>query len=105
MTPLNETVKELPLHIDLKNMAFWQFQIMSSIEMNAKESARQAAFGASLPGGGDGTEIEMVKEIFIDTNPILLGITAFVTVAHLILETLAFGSDIAHYRKKKDNVG
>ncbi|PHH78137.1 hypothetical protein CDD82_3189 [Ophiocordyceps australis] len=105
MTVLNETVKELPLHIDLKNMPFWQFQLMATIEMNSKESARQAAFGASLPGGGDGTEIEMFKEIFIDTNPILLAITAVVTVAHLVLETLAFGSDIAHYRKKKDNVG
>ncbi|PNY28134.1 Cleft lip and palate transmembrane protein 1 [Tolypocladium capitatum] len=105
MTVLNDTVKELPLHIDLKNMAFWQFQILASVEMNAKENARQAAFGSSLPGGGDGTEIEMVKEIFIDTNPILLAITAIVTVAHVILETLAFGSDIAHYRKKKDNVG
>ncbi|PHH61723.1 hypothetical protein CDD81_8015 [Ophiocordyceps australis] len=105
MTVLNETVKELPLHIDLKNMPFWQFQLMATIEMNSKESARQAAFGASLPGGGDGTEIEMFKEIFIDTNPILLAITAIVTVAHLVLETLAFGSDIAHYRKKKDNVG
>ncbi|PHH75299.1 hypothetical protein CDD80_2485 [Ophiocordyceps camponoti-rufipedis] len=105
MTVLNDTVKELPLHIELKNMAFWQFQVLASIEMNSKENARQAAFGASLPGGGDGTEIEMVKEIFMDTNPILLAITAVVTVAHLILETLAFGSDIAHYRKKKDNVG
>ncbi|PFH58728.1 hypothetical protein XA68_13310 [Ophiocordyceps unilateralis] len=105
MTVLNDTVKELPLHIDVKNMAFWQFQMLASIEMNSKENARQAAFGASLPGGGDGTEIEMVKEIFIDTNPILLAITAVVTVAHLLLETLAFGSDIAHYRKKKDNVG
>ncbi|KAF3074660.1 hypothetical protein CFAM422_003139 [Trichoderma lentiforme] len=47
----------------------------------------------------------MIKEIFIDTNPILLGITAVVSVAHKILETLAFGSDIAHYRKKKDNIG
>ncbi|RDA88288.1 hypothetical protein CP532_0328 [Ophiocordyceps camponoti-leonardi (nom. inval.)] len=105
MTVLNETVKELPLHIELKNMPFWQFQLMASIETNSKENARQAAFGASLPGGGDGTEIEMVKEIFMDTNPILLAITAVVTVAHLVLETLAFGSDIAHYRKKKDNVG
>ncbi|QYS97984.1 hypothetical protein H0G86_005185 [Trichoderma simmonsii] len=47
----------------------------------------------------------MIKEIFIDTNPILLGITAVVSVAHTILDTLAFGSDIAHYRKKKDNIG
>ncbi|ODA82434.1 hypothetical protein RJ55_00941 [Drechmeria coniospora] len=105
MIPLNETVKELPLHIDLKNMAFWQFQVLATMEMNSKQNARAAAFGNSIPGGGDGTEIEMIKEIFIDTNPILLAITAIVSIAHVILETLAFGSDIAHYRKKKDNVG
>ncbi|CAM1508078.1 Fc.00g049260.m01.CDS01 [Cosmosporella sp. VM-42] len=105
MTALNETVKELPLRIDLKNLVNWQFQIMSNMEASSKEAARQHAFGSSLPGGGDGTEIEMIKEIFIDTNPILLGITIVVSIAHMILETLAFGSDIAHYRKKKDNVG
>ena len=105
MIPLNETVTELPIRIDLSNMAAWQFQIMANIEMNSKENARQAAFGNPVPGTGDGSEIEMVKEILLDNNPILLAITAFATVAHLILETLAFGSDIAHYRKKKDNVG
>ncbi|KAL6828120.1 cleft lip and palate transmembrane protein 1 domain-containing protein, partial [Trichoderma camerunense] len=47
----------------------------------------------------------MIKEIFIDSNPILLGITAVVSVTHTILEALAFGSDIAHYRKKKDDIG
>ena len=105
MMPLNDTVKELPLHIDLTNMAAFKFHIMSNIEMNSKDNARQAAFGNPVPGTGDGSEIEMVKEIFMDTNPILLGVTAFASIAHLILETLAFGSDIAHYRKKKDNVG
>ena len=105
MTLLNDTVKELPLRIDLKNLVSWQFQIMATMEINAKESARQHAFGTSLPTGGDGTEIEMIKQIFLDTNPILLGVTIVVSIAHMILETLAFGSDIAHYRKKKDNVG
>jgi hypothetical protein len=105
MTLLNETVKELPLHIDLSSMATWKFTTLASIELNSKETARQAAFGQSLPTGGDGSEIEMVKEILLDTNPILLAITAIVSVAHIFLEMLAFGSDIAHYRKKKDNVG
>ena len=105
MTQLNDTVKTVPLHIDLGNLAEWKFKTMASIEMNGRESARQAAWGNPVPGGGDGSEIEMVKEIFLDTNPILLGVTMVVTVAHLILEFLAFGSDIAHYRKKKDNVG
>lgn len=105
MTLLNDTVKTLPIRIDLNNLAEWKFKTMATIDMGAKESARQAAFGHSLPGGGDGTEIEMIKEIFIDTNPILLAVTVAVSIAHMVLETLAFGSDIAHYRKKKDNVG
>lgn len=103
--PVNETVKTLPLHIELNNLAPWKFQLMATIELGARESARQAAFGNPVAGGGDGSEIEMIKEIFLDTNPILLGITIVVSIAHMILETLAFGSDIAHYRKKKDNVG
>ncbi|KAF3346758.1 hypothetical protein VD0004_g1071 [Verticillium dahliae] len=105
MTLLNDTVTELPIHIDLGNLRYWQMGLMSSIELSSKETARQAAFGNAAPGGGDGTEVEMVKEILLDSNPYLLAITAVVTVAHIILEMLAFGSDIAHYRKKKDNVG
>ncbi|KAK7954476.1 Cleft lip and palate transmembrane protein 1-like protein [Apiospora saccharicola] len=105
MTVLNETVKTLPIRIDLDNMRNWKFNLMASVELNAREQARQAAFGTPLPGGADGSEIEMIKEIFLDTNPWLLGITGVVSIFHMILEMLAFGSDIAHYRKKKDNVG
>ena len=105
MTLLNETVETLPMRVDLTNMAPWKFNILSSVEMSSRQQAYQAAFGGPLPGGGDGSEIELIKEIFIDTNPYLLGVTAVVSIAHLILEMLAFGSDIAHYRKKKDNVG
>lgn len=103
--PVNETVKTLPVHIELNNLAQWKFQLMATVELGGRETARQAAFGNPAPGGGDGSEIEMIKEIFLDTNPILLSITIVVSIAHIILETLAFGSDIAHYRKKKDNVG
>ncbi len=105
MTVLNETVTTLPLHFDLGNLADWKFKLMASIEMGGRESARQAAYGNPAPGGGDGSEIEMIKEIVLDTNPILLVVTVVVTIAHLLLEMLAFGSDISHYRKKKDNVG
>jgi hypothetical protein len=105
MTVLNETVKTLPLRLDLGNTRSWQFTMMATVDLNSKEQQRQAAMGHPMPGGGDGSEMEMIKEIFIDTNPYLLGITIVVSIAHMILETLAFGSDIAHYRKKKDNVG
>ncbi|KAI1214832.1 cleft lip and palate transmembrane 1 [Annulohypoxylon truncatum] len=105
MTLLNETVKTLPLRLDLSNMKNWKFNILASVDFNSKQQALQAAYGGPIPGGGDGSEIEMVKEMFLDTNPYLLGVTAAVSVAHMLLEMLAFGSDIAHYRKKKDNVG
>jgi hypothetical protein len=105
MTLLNDTVKTLPLHLDLDNLANWKFSTMAAIELSSRQSAHNAAYGNPVPGGSDGSEIEMVKEILLDTNPILLGITIVVSIAHIILETLAFGSDIAHYRKKKDNVG
>ncbi|KAI2470294.1 cleft lip and palate transmembrane 1 [Annulohypoxylon bovei var. microspora] len=105
MTLLNETVKTLPLRLDLSNMKNWKFNILASVDFNSKQQAIQAAYGGPIAGGGDGSEIEMVKEMFLDTNPYLLGVTAVVSIAHLFLEMLAFGSDIAHYRKKKDNVG
>lgn len=105
MTIINETVKTMPMRIDLNNLAEWKFKTMASIDLSAREAARAAAFGNPLTTGSDGSEIEMIKEIFLDSNPILLGITIFASIAHMILETLAFGSDIAHYRKKKDNVG
>lgn len=105
MILLNDTVKTLPMRLDLGNLRNWQFNIMATMDLNTKQQARQAAFGGSLPGGSDGSEVELIKEILLDTNPWLLGVTVVVSIAHLILETLAFGSDIAHYRKKKDNVG
>jgi hypothetical protein len=58
-----------------------------------------------VPGGGDGTEFEMIKEVLLDTNIYLLGTTAVVSILHMIFEMLAFKSDISHYRNKKNNVG
>ncbi|KAJ5375546.1 Cleft lip and palate transmembrane 1 [Penicillium concentricum] len=105
MTELNSTVETLPLHITLNNMANWKFNILSSVDEGSKQSSRQAAYGKPAPGGGDGTEWEMVKEILLDTNIWLLCTTGVVTIFHMLFETLAFKNDIAHWRKKKDVVG
>lgn len=94
MTELNSTVESVPLRITLDNMANWKFSILSSVDEGAKQSARQAAYGGPVPGGGDGTEWEMVKEILLDTNIYLLGTTGVVTILHMLFETLAFKNDI-----------
>ncbi|KAJ5302258.1 hypothetical protein PENANT_c008G03845 [Penicillium antarcticum] len=105
MTELNSTVETLPLRITVNNMANWKFSILASVDEGSKQSSRQAAYGGSAPGGGDGTEWEMVKEILLDTNIWLLGTTGIVTILHMLFETLAFKNDISHWRKKKDIVG
>ncbi|KAL4918076.1 cleft lip and palate transmembrane protein 1-domain-containing protein [Aspergillus aurantiobrunneus] len=105
MTELNSTVETIPLRFTLNNLQNWKFAMMASLDDNAKQTARQAAFGGSTPGGGDGSEFEMVKEVLLDTNIWLLGTTGVVTILHMVFETLAFKNDISHWRKKKDNVG
>ncbi len=106
MTELNSTVTRLPIHIDLNNQANWLYQIIASIDEGQKQTSRNAALGGTLPpGGGDGSEFEMIKEVLLDTNPYLLMTTIVVSVLHMIFEMLAFKSDISHWKNKKDNVG
>jgi hypothetical protein len=48
MMALNSTVTEVPLHIDLNNLANWKFNIISNMDEASKQSARAAAYG-NLP--------------------------------------------------------
>ncbi|KAI9934051.1 hypothetical protein ASPWEDRAFT_36038 [Aspergillus wentii DTO 134E9] len=105
MVELNSTVDTMPLRITLNNLQNWKFSMMTSVDEGAKQNARQAAYGGSTPGGGDGSEFEMIKQVLLDTNIWLLGTTGVVTILHMVFETLAFKNDISHWRKKKDVVG
>lgn len=104
MTELNNTVKELPLNIILNNIAGWKYSILASMDEGMKINAAKAAAGESATGG-DGSEIEMFKSVLLDSNIYLLGLTGIASVLHMIFEALAFKSDVAHWRNKKDNVG
>ncbi|KAJ4289815.1 hypothetical protein N0V90_011146 [Kalmusia sp. IMI 367209] len=105
MIELNDTVKTLPLNIKLNNLANWKFNLYASMEANIRANAAAAAAGQTNAAGGDGSEMEMFKEILIDSNSYLLAVTAVVSVFHMIFEMLAFKNDVQHWRKKKDNVG
>ncbi|KAK5172549.1 uncharacterized protein LTR77_002669 [Saxophila tyrrhenica] len=107
MTELNSTlpVDRLDMNVALSTLANWQFSIMATMDEGMKETARKAARGESTPGGGDGSEMELIKETLLDTNPFLLGTTVIATLLHMVFEMLAFKSDVGHWRKKKDNVG
>ena len=105
MTELNSTVMELPLNIQLNNLANWKYTIYASVDENMKAQKQQAATSQSPSLSSDGSEFEKFKEILLDTNSYLLATTFFVSILHMIFEGLAFKNDISHWRKKKDIVG
>ena len=104
MTELNDTVTQVPLNIDLKNMRNWQYSLFASVDEGIKQQATQGQAGGPMQAG-DGSEFEKFKEILLDTNSYLLATTFFVSILHMIFEMLAFKNDIAHWRTKKDNIG
>ena len=107
MQELNRThpIPKLDMNVGLSTLANWQFSVMASMDEGMKDTARKAALGQAPAGGGDGSEMELIKETLLDTNPWLLGTTGVVSILHMIFELLAFKSDVGHWRKKKDNVG
>lgn len=105
MTELNDTVTELPLNIHLNSLSSWKFNVIAAMDFGMKQNAQKAASGQGMPGGGDGSELEEVKRILLDSNIYLLGTTVFVGILHTLFEMLAFKNDVSHWRNKKDNVG
>jgi hypothetical protein len=107
MVELNSTnpIDRLPINVNIGTLHNWLFSIMTSLDEGMKETARKSALGQTTPGGGDGSEMDLIKETLLDTNVWLLGTTVVVSILHMIFEMLAFSSDVGHWRKKKDNVG
>lgn len=105
MTEINSTVSTLDLNLHLNELSSWKFSILASMDYGFKEQREKAARGEKMAGGGDGSEIEMLKQILLDSNVYLLGTTVIVGILHTVFEMLAFKNDVSHWRNKKDNVG
>ena len=97
MTELNNTVKTLPLHVNVNNLANWKFSIYASMDESMKQAQRNAASGSSMTASGDGSEFEEFKRVLVDTNIYLLSTTAIVSVFHMVFEMLAFKSDVVSF--------
>lgn len=86
----NFTVEIIPL-------AAWRVFMHRQYE----ESIRQQA----VMGMGAAVDIDEVKRVFLETNHILLGVTAIVTVLHMVFEYLALSSTVKFWKGKKDFTG
>ncbi|KAJ7591456.1 cleft lip and palate associated transmembrane protein [Mycena floridula] len=94
---VNSTTPTLPLHIVFQPMGVLKFQAFASMTHGFKEAAKQQ--------GGGVAEMDEIKRMLLETNPWFLGLTALVSVLHVVFEMLAFKSDVSHWRHKKEMVG
>lgn len=90
---VNSTTTSIPLSLEIHTMGPYKFQLYNGMEEAKKQQ------GASM------AEMDKMKEILLDSNPYLLGITVLVSIFHSLFEFLAFKNDISHWNKKKDTIG
>ncbi|KXS13023.1 cleft lip and palate transmembrane 1 [Gonapodya prolifera JEL478] len=96
MYPINGTIKSLPLRLDFYQTAWWKYMMYMQME---------ESFKAQEAMGNGKSEIDEIKRMLIETNPILLGITMVVTALHSVFDMLAFKNDIQFWRARKDLEG
>lgn len=91
---INSTTMTLPLAVTYHAISNMKFTIFGTLT---------ASFEQSAQAQGTGAELDEVKRMLTETNPILLITTAIVTVLHMLFEFLAFSSDVKHWKNKDKN--
>jgi hypothetical protein len=76
-TAINITTPILPLQITLQPISYFKFQIFASMSQGFDEAAKKQ-------GSSGGAELDEVKRMLVETNPWLLGVTALVSVLHMV---------------------
>mmetsp|Transcript_84225 Transcript_84225/g.136504 ORF Transcript_84225/g.136504 Transcript_84225/m.136504 type:complete len:667 (-) Transcript_84225:69-2069(-) len=89
--PVNATLEELPLvlHFRVEGRMKWLMIVQWDMSM-----AQQREMGTAKD-----TDQDMLKNILLETNPVLLGVTASVSLLHTVFDFLAFKNDISFWRK------
>ena len=92
---INETTTALPLELDFSCISLMKWQLTAQMQQSM-EMQSQMHGEASM---------EEVKRMLAETNPWLLGLTAFVSVLHTLFDFLAFKNDIAFWKNNKSMKG
>lgn len=93
---LNSTVETLELDMIYSPIEFWKYQMYLQFQESMKTQVEML--------GSDVREMDQMKSMFLDTNPILLAITFFVSILHSIFDFLAFKNDIDFWKQRKNMV-
>ena len=91
---INDTVKELNLTLHFNTYSLNYFIMQKQFE---EQYQVQKSYGL------DNGDIDEMKRMFIETDPILLSVTMIVSLLHTVFEVLAFKNDI-NFWKNKDSM-
>ncbi|KAF8707986.1 Cleft lip and palate, partial [Rhizoctonia solani] len=94
MNPINSTTPTLPLHVSFYPLSYMKFTVYASMTDSFDKQPTTSA-----------AEIDELKRMLTETNPILLITTVVVSLLHGLFEILAFKNDISHWKSKKEMVG
>ncbi|KAH0544240.1 cleft lip and palate transmembrane protein 1 homolog [Cotesia glomerata] len=95
--PLNDTIKELELHLTYQPLSLFKLQLYSAQNMRNKWTS---SFMGDVADEDDNDQ-DTLKETILETNPYLLGMTIFVSILHSVFEFLAFKNDIQFWNNRK----
>ncbi|XP_054806037.1 uncharacterized protein LOC129308731 [Prosopis cineraria] len=97
LIPINETVTELPLHMEVGPISMTKWQLFLQIDQSFQI---HRSYGSMLEGEGD-----ELKRVFLEGNPYLLAVTMVVSLLHSVFDFLAFKNDIQFWNKNKSMEG
>ncbi|KAK6125685.1 hypothetical protein DH2020_040577 [Rehmannia glutinosa] len=97
LIPINETVNELPLNLEVGPISMTKWQLFLQIDQSFQI---HKSYGSMLDG-----EADELKRVFVEGNPYLLAITMVVSVLHSLFDFLAFKNDIQFWNKNKSMEG
>ncbi|KAL2528330.1 Transmembrane CLPTM1 family protein [Forsythia ovata] len=97
LIPLNETVNELLLHLEVGPISMTKWQLFLQIDQSFQV---HRSYGSMLEG-----EADELKRVFLEGNPYLLAVTMVVSLLHSVFDFLAFKNDIQFWNKNKSMEG
>ncbi|KAF1332455.1 Cleft lip and palate transmembrane protein 1, partial [Globisporangium splendens] len=97
LLPVNNSVTALPLELSFYPLHLYKFALYTQMEQNFKN---QQASGTSTK-----KDTDKMKEMFIETNPYLLGLTVCVSLLHSLFDFLAFKNDVSFWKNQKSLAG
>ncbi|KAG9457048.1 hypothetical protein H6P81_001556 [Aristolochia fimbriata] len=97
LIPLNDSVTELPLHLEVSPISTTKWQLFLQIDQSFQI---HRSYGSMLEG-----EADELKRVFLEGNPYLLLITTVVSLLHSVFDFLAFKNDIQFWNKNKSMEG